>query len=128
MKKLLALLATRSTHTISILVWNYDDNSTTAPASPVTLHIDGLPRNLARVLTTQFRIDDHHSDAYTVWQSMGSPQNPTPAQLKQLKAAGQLQLLTSPQWLQTHSGELNLSLTLPRQAMSLIRLHWSAPE
>jgi xylan 1,4-beta-xylosidase len=122
------VLATRNTHTISILVWNYDDNSTTGPAAPVTLHVNGLPHNLARVLTTQFRIDDHHSDAYTVWQSMGSPQHPTPAQLKQLKAAGQLQLLTSPQWLQTHSGELSLSLTLPRQAMSLIRLHWNAKQ
>ena len=57
---------------------------------------------------------------------MGSPQHPTAAQIRQLKADGQLQLFTSPKWMQTHSGELNLSLTLPRQAMSLIRLHWNA--
>ncbi len=118
------VIATRGSHTASILVWNYDDNSTASPPAPVTIQIDGLPRNVARVLATQFRIDDHHSDAYTAWKSMGSPQHPTAAQIHQLKAAGQLQLFTSPRWLDTHSGQLTLSLTLPRQAMSLIRLHW----
>lgn len=120
------VLATRGPHTVSILVWNYDDNSTSAPPTPVQIHIDGLPRNTSRILAMQFRIDQYHSDSYTVWKAMGAPQHPTAAQIAKLKAAGQLALFNSPQWLDAHAGELDLPLTLPRQGMSLIRLHWSA--
>ncbi len=56
-----------------------------------------IPLSVHRVLLQQYRIDDHHSNAYTVWKEMGSPQNPTPEQYAKLQAAGQLQLLDSPQ-------------------------------
>ncbi len=55
---------------------------------------------------------------------MGSPQAPTAEQIAQLKAAGQLQLLTSPEWLEVASGKVIIATTLPRQAVSLLRLEW----
>jgi len=55
---------------------------------------------------------------------MGSPQSPTPEQYAQLKAAGQLQLLTSPTWLDVDNGRVIVETTLPRQAVSLLRLKW----
>ncbi|MGH9604993.1 MAG: GH39 family glycosyl hydrolase [Terracidiphilus sp.] len=121
-------IATRGDRTVAVLVWNYDDNAMASPPAPIEIHIDGLPQNAARVLTTQFRIDDGHSDAYTVWKAMGSPQNPTAEQLARLRAAGQLELFTSPRWLHAQAGRLDLSLTLPRQALALILLHWRGPQ
>ncbi len=118
------VIATKGSHSASILVWNYDDNAVTATPASVRIAVHGLPQTAHHVLVTQFRIDRHHSDAYTVWKRMGSPQHPTAKQIARLKAAGQLQLKGSPQWRNIGTGQLSLSLTLPRQALSLVRLHW----
>lgn len=120
-------LATRGSHAISVLVWNYDDNRDAAAPAPISLRIYGLPGGIHHVLVTHYRIDRDHSNAYTAWTAMGSPQHPSADQIAKLKAAGQLQMLTSPAWLEPESGELHLSFGLPRQALSLIRIEWPAP-
>ena len=117
-------LATVAAHEAAVLLWNYHDADGVGPEVPATIIITGLPLTLHRVLLTHFRIDDTHSNAYTVWQSLGSPQHPTPAQYALLQAAGQLQLLTSPQWLEVTNGRATVSTTLPRQAISLLHLGW----
>jgi xylan 1,4-beta-xylosidase len=55
---------------------------------------------------------------------MGSPQPPSAEQYKQLESAGQLQMLTSPQWTDTKDGNVRLSFELPRQGLSLIKIGW----
>jgi xylan 1,4-beta-xylosidase len=55
---------------------------------------------------------------------MGSPQTPTEAQYSQLKEAGQLELLTSPKWLNVVDGKVTIDTSLPRQATSLMHLKW----
>lgn len=116
--------ATRDTHSAAVLLWNYHDVYQPAPASPTTITLQGIPASVHRVLVEHFRIDDHHSNAYTLWQQMGSPQPPTAAQLAELQDAAQLQLLTSPQWLDVKDGQLQLPTDLPRQSISLLRVHW----
>lgn len=118
------VLATRGRNSASILVWNYDDRSVPTTAARVVMTITGLPANTRRVLAMQFRIDHDHSNAYTAWKVMGSPQSPTPKQIAALKKAGQLQLMSSPQWLKAHGGKLRLNFTLPQPGLSLFRLHW----
>jgi xylan 1,4-beta-xylosidase len=55
---------------------------------------------------------------------MGSPQSPTAEQYAQLKDAGQLELLTSPEWLDASDGRVTIVMELPRQATSLLYLKW----
>ena len=55
---------------------------------------------------------------------MGSPQKPTPEQYAGLESAGQLQLLESPRWLGSGSGQIEISFALPRQAVSLVQVSW----
>ena len=117
-------LATRNGRGAAVLVWNYDDNDVPAPAAQVQVAVAGLPAGVTRVLLERDRIDDTHSNAYTVWKQMGSPESPTPGQLAELKAAGQLQTLTSPEWLDVHDGKVTISSDLPRQAVALLRLSW----
>lgn len=117
-------LATRAEREMAMMVWNYHDDNLPAPAAPVRLGIEGLPAAAARVLVEHFRLDDGHSNAYTVWQQMGSPLKPTPAQYQRLEAAGQLQLLRSPEWLAVTNGRLDLAFPLPRHAVSLVKLSW----
>jgi xylan 1,4-beta-xylosidase len=86
--------------------------------------ITGIPAGVKKVLLQHYRIDQTHSNSYTVWKQMGSPQNPTPEQYAQLKAAGQLELLDSPKWLDVTDGKITIATDLPRQATSLLRLKW----
>ena len=116
--------ATRSAKEAAVLVWNYHDVNQPAPATPTTVTIHGIPAGIERVLLEHYRIDDAHSNAYTVWQKMGSPQHPTAQQYADLQAAGQLQLLSSPEWLDVKNGEVKITTELPRQGISLLHLKW----
>jgi xylan 1,4-beta-xylosidase len=116
--------ATKSAHEAAVMLWNYHDEDLPVPAAQVTVKISGIPAGVSKVLLEHFRIDDTHSNAYTVWVAMGSPQAPTPEQYAQLKAAGQLQTLTSPTWLDVTAGSVTVTTTLPREATSLLHLTW----
>jgi xylan 1,4-beta-xylosidase len=117
-------LATTSDHAAQVLLWNYQDEAAAGPSATTTTTIRGLPVGITRVLLRHYRIDDTHSNAYTVWQAMGRPQQPTADQLAQLRQAGQLQLLTSPAWIDVTDGTATVPLTLPSHAISLLSLTW----
>jgi xylan 1,4-beta-xylosidase len=108
----------------TVLVWNYHDADTVASPTPTTIKLNGFPTGAKRVLVQHYRIDDTHSNAYTVWKAMGSPQQPTTEQYAQLQAIAGLQLLTSPTWVDVVDGKLDLATELPRQSISLIKITW----
>jgi xylan 1,4-beta-xylosidase len=116
--------ATRKEREIEILVWNYHDDDVPFAAAPIDLLITGLPIEAKRGLVEHFRIDSAHSNTFTAWKEMGSPQSPSTAEYQRLESAGQLQLLTSPAWIEFQHGATHLQFTLPRQSLSLIRLAW----
>lgn len=117
-------LAARMDRSITIMVWNYHDDDLPASDASVELRLAGIPAAAQRLLVRHYRIDREHSNAYTVWLKLGSPQSPTPEQYARLKAAGQLQLLESPRWIKNTNGNAELAFTLPRQAISLLELSW----
>jgi xylan 1,4-beta-xylosidase len=117
-------IAARKEREVEVLVWNYHDDDVAFPASPIDLTITNLPRELKRSLLEHFRIDSDHSNAFTVWRSLGSPEPLYANQIEQLQNVGQLQLLTSPVWVHLDRGVLRTQFTLPRQGLSLIRLSW----
>jgi xylan 1,4-beta-xylosidase len=117
-------ISTRTDHEAAVLLWNYHDNDLPAAGSEVEVTIAGIPSGAKRVLLEHYRIDDTHSNSYSVWKAMGSPQTPTPEQYTQLKEAGQLELLSSPQWLDVSDGRVTIDTYLPRQATSMMRLKW----
>ncbi|MGA3032193.1 MAG: beta-xylosidase [Terracidiphilus sp.] len=117
-------LATKTEHEAAVIVWNYHDDDVPAPGSEVQVTVAGIPAGVKRVLLEHYQIDDTHSNSYAAWKAMGSPQSPTPEQYAQLKAAGQLELLGSPEWLDVRDGKVTIETNLPRQATSLVRLKW----
>jgi xylan 1,4-beta-xylosidase len=117
-------LASRDEHGVSILIWNYFDEDVGASDAAVTLQVNGVPREIERLLMDHYRIDATHSNSYSAWKTMGSPQEPTADQQQQLETAGQLQLVESPSWLRNESGTVSIRFALPQQAVSLIRLEW----
>ena len=117
-------LATKADREAAVMIWNYHDDDLPAPPADVQVIVAGIPTNVKRVLLEHYRIDETHSNSYAAWKNMGSPQSPTPEQYAQLKAAGQLQLLSSPEWLDVNHGAVTIETTLPRQAVSLLHIRW----
>ena len=118
------VLATRDGRQVTALVWNYQDEDVSAPPALIDLTIEGVHSPTHKILLEHYQIDQSTSNAYTLWKEMGSPQEPSPEQLVRLKAAGQLQLETSPQWLKVTADNFHVSFKLPSQSVSLLKLSW----
>jgi xylan 1,4-beta-xylosidase len=117
-------LATASGREAAVMLWNYHDEEKSAASSPISVTVAGLPKSASHVLVTHYRIDDTHSNAYTVWKAMGSPQKPSADQIAELKGKAGLQLLESPRWMAAQGGAVTIATDLPRHAVSLIQLSW----
>jgi xylan 1,4-beta-xylosidase len=113
-------VATYSGQEIDVLVWNYHDADIPAPPAQIHLSVDGLRGK--SVTATEFREDETHSNAYRVWQQMGSPAHPTPEQSAQLEKAGQLEQTVPDHKISLEKGKAEISLSLPRQGVLLVRL------
>ncbi len=111
--------------TAAVMVWNYHDDNLPADPAQVSMRIRGLPNIPARkVLLTHFRIDDKFSNAYEVWKAMGKPQNPSKEQIEVLERSGQLQMYSSPEYVDATNVGVRIDFELPRQGVSLIKLDW----
>ncbi|HET9399763.1 MAG TPA: hypothetical protein VFO34_02330 [Candidatus Acidoferrales bacterium] len=117
-------IATRGERSIEILLWNYHDDDVLAPDAPISLKIEGLPLAAKNALVEHFRVDPTHSNSYTAWKGMGSPQNPSQVEYESLEHAGHLQLLDSPEWKSVDGGTVKLEFPLPRESVSLLRISW----
>ena len=105
---------------LTVLVWHYHDEDVPGPDAAVTLSMTGLPAHWGRKTMSHFRIDDAHGNAFTEWQRMGSPAQPTAAQIARMEQAGQLTPLHAPETVRVEDGTLTTQFTLPRQAVSLL--------
>jgi xylan 1,4-beta-xylosidase len=113
-------VATINGNEVDVLIWNYHDADVPAPIAPVTLVVDGLTG--IKVWTSKFRMDAEHSNAYTAWQKMGSPAQPTPGQKKQLEKEGWLTQIVPDIRYPVYDGKRTFNLKIPRQGVLLIRL------
>ena len=113
-------LASKTKKEITILLWNYHDKDILDKGSPVSVTIKNIPGKTA--VLYHYRIDASHSNSYEVWKKMGSPQNPTSEQVKELEKSGQLEMLTKPEDIKIIGNQFTIEMQLPRQAVSLIKL------
>ena len=116
--------ATATAHQAAVMVWNYHDAEMNESNIPADVTVRGIPAGTSRVRLTHYRIDDTHSNAYTAWKAMGSPQKPTPAQLDELRSKEGLQLLESPSWLTVENGTVQVTAWMPSHSISLLQLDW----
>ena len=92
----------------------------------VELAINALPAGKTEAQLTHYRIDETHSNAFTVWKTkMGSTSAPNEAQYAQLLAASELaKLPDAPATVLVENGAAKMKFILPRQAVSLLILEW----
>ena len=117
-------LASSDGKSVAVLLWHYHDDDVPGPSANIELTVRGLKAGTARSASIQhYRIDENHSNAFTAWKKMGSPQEPTPKQYAELEKAGQLATLKSPEIVSNEQGT-KLRIELPRQAVSLLLLQF----
>jgi xylan 1,4-beta-xylosidase len=116
-------VATRSEHKLEVLLWNYHDDDVAAEPAKVKLSIRGFPM-APQFGVGEYLMDAKHSNAYAVWQEMGSPDTPTEKQFRRLQVAGGL--LRAPLFTTAvpDKDHLDVSITLERQAVTLIEVTW----
>jgi len=117
-------LASFDKRSLYVFVWHYHDDDVPGPEAAIDLKLNGLPLGASKARMRQYRIDADHSNAFTAWQRMGSPQNLSPQQYAQLERAGQLAVVGTPEVVKVMSGAASLRFNLPRQAVSLFVFDW----
>ncbi|RRA50044.1 beta-xylosidase [Acidipila sp. EB88] len=116
----LSAVATRKGREVDVLIFNYDDRDLPAPPATVSIRLTGLTGTHATM--QQFLVDRDHSNAYTAWQQMGSPQQPSNEQTTQLTAASKLFQIAAPTALSTQNHSATIPVTLARQGVLLLRI------
>ena len=107
---------------LCVLVWHYHDDDVPGPAAEIDLQCAGLASSTADAKLQEYRIDHDHTNPFIVWQSMGSPKEPTPEQYVSLEKAGQLAKMAPAKTVKVDGGKVTIPFTLPRQGVSLFVL------
>ena len=115
-------LASRDEKSVSVLIWNYHDDDLPASPANVELTIADLPNG--RVTVSRSVVDREHGNSYEKWKALGSPQEPTPEQVRDMERASTLEPPSPPASEQIRDGKLLLRFPLLRQGVSLVRITW----
>jgi len=116
-------LAARDGRRVTILAWHYHDDDLPGADAAVTIDLTGTPTG-GRPTLTRTLIDDRHSNAYVVWQAMGSPQAPTGEQVRVLEDASRLTPAADETGLACADGTAAITFTLARHGVTLVELQW----
>ncbi len=114
-------LAARSGKRVTVLVWHYHDDDVPGPDAAITLDLTGMPEGEPEL--TRTLIDDGHSNSFTAWLAMGSPQEPTPAQIQELEDSGKLATAKETS-VRSAGGRCGISFPLARKGVTLLELEW----
>ncbi len=117
-----AALASLDQRRLAVMVWHYHDDDLPGASAEIEMALRRLPFPDGPVRLTHYRIDADHSNAFAVWQRMGSPQNPDAAQIARLERAGGLATLGGAGEVSVRGGAAILRFPLPRQGVSLLVL------
>ena len=115
-------IASRTAHQVSVMVWNYGDDETAVKAQTVQLAVSGIAAE--NVSVHRYQIDESHSNAWTAWKKLGSPQAPNTEQYVALEKAGKLEESGPAQSVRIRKGTFETTLEMPGEALTLVQLTW----
>jgi xylan 1,4-beta-xylosidase len=69
---------------------------------------------------SHYRIDHDHSNSYTVWKSLSSPQDPTEDELAKIKSRQGLEEFEPTRTVTADNGVLSVDVSLPLPSASLL--------
>jgi xylan 1,4-beta-xylosidase len=105
------LVTRRADHTLVIAAWNLTSPGSQGPGKEIELRLQHAQVSNAELM----RVDADHGDPRKAYEGMGSPRDPTTAQIEKLRAAARL---SSPEVLAVKNG--SLVLRIPAQGLVLL--------
>jgi len=121
--KHITIFATKDKNSIKIVVTNFQNNE---------IYNDGKTYNISillksywsknsKVKFSHWRIDKSHSNSYTAYKALGSPELPNPIQIDQIKSKMELELLEPSVSVKLRDLE-EINFQLPCNAVSMIEI------
>jgi len=107
---------------LALMVWHYHDDDVAGDEADVTVTLEGLPLERGAARLEHFRVDQDHSNAYTLWKQMGEPAELSAEQYTQLDAKDGLEEFEPPRNVAVADGKAAIRFSLPRQGVSLLVL------
>jgi xylan 1,4-beta-xylosidase len=115
-------LAAMSGKKVTVLVWHYHDDDVRGPDAGVRIDLLGAPQGVPEV--TRHLVDETHSNSFTAWLAMGSPQKPTAEQIAELEQACKLAPVDEqPRFIEEENFSA-VMVTLARQGVTLLEMEW----
>jgi xylan 1,4-beta-xylosidase len=112
----------RGDHELVVMIYNHHDDWDRQGEVEVALNVAHLPFSGQNIRLMHYRIDDEHSNAYAEWVRQGKPRYPIGGQYDAIKARDGLELYTSPQVVDSASGDVRIVFRLPVHGVSLLVL------
>jgi len=103
-----------------ILAWHYHDDDLPGPPANLRISLENLPGDKRAARLDVYLVDREHSNAYTTWQELGSPQEPGPEQYQMLEESSHLDQVVEMKKLRIRNGSASLELALERQGVALL--------
>ena len=117
-----ALASRAADGTVAILLWRHTDDQYQTSGTDTVVDVRVHHLDAPAVRLRHCRIDAEHSNAYTRWTALGSPQDPTAEELTAITDREGLEEFEPPQSLPTVAGALTVRVALPLPAVSLLIL------
>jgi xylan 1,4-beta-xylosidase len=108
------LVTRRRDGTLVIAAWNLVEPGADGKAKTVDLDLKGIGDHAHASIR---RVDSSHGDTLDAWKKMGSPKNPTQAQIDALRKASE----TGPPEVRAIGGH-RLVLTLPPMGLAVVEI------
>lgn len=114
-------LATIDAKNMYILLWNYHDDINRQTGASINLALEKLPSK--KITVNSYLIDENHSNAYTLWKKLGSPQDVS-NKFNDLQKTGWLQKNIDHKQLHVENGNVKYHLDLEARGVALLKLSW----
>jgi L-iduronidase len=115
-----ALATIRVDDQVAVLLYNCADDPGKSGTTRVHLQLERLP--FGQAMLVRYEIDDLHKQPYLLWKEMGSPQEPSAAQLAATRACQELRATAEPALVKAAGGTLSLDFDLPLPGVTLVVL------
>jgi len=108
--------------TVAVLVWRHTDDQYRIDDAETAVQLDLTGLDRADYTVQHHRVDAAHSNAHTVWQAQGAPQDPTEVQVAAIRARQGLEALGPATTLSPLDGAATVEVSLPLPSVSLLVL------
>lgn len=121
--KHVSAFATHDTKKITIIVANFQNDriNNDGNSYPINLNIDSRWKPGTKLTFNHWRIDKDHSNAYTVFKEIGSPELPNPLEIDAVKKRMYLEMLEPSRQI-TAKDLSDINFELPCNSVSLIEI------